>query len=111
VGTRRNRREFDRGARLVRAAPPRLSALLCPARRRLEGVLCEDVHEAQAAAADADFLAIKIALAPAELAALCGRVSVPVFARGISPLRAWAQVASGISAIPAKRCSTTGYRL
>jgi mutator protein MutT len=68
---------------------------------RLEGVLCEDIHEAQAAAtAGADFLAIKTALAPAELAALCERVSVPVFAHGISPRRAWAQGASGINAIP-----------
>jgi len=66
----------------------------------LEGVLCGDVGEAETAAAEgANFLAVNTALAPAELAALCERVSVPVFARGISPQRAWAQGASGINAI------------
>jgi mutator protein MutT len=67
---------------------------------RLEGVLCEGVREAEtAAAAGADFVALRTALPPAELAALCERVSVPVFARGVSPQRAWAQGASGINAI------------
>jgi mutator protein MutT len=67
---------------------------------QLEGVLCEDVREAEtAAAAGAHFLAMKTALAPAELGALCEHVSVPVFARGVSPQRAWAQGASGINAI------------
>jgi mutator protein MutT len=67
---------------------------------RLEGVLCVDVREAEtAAAAGADFVAINTVLSPAELAAFCERVSVPVFARGVSPRRAWAQGASGINAI------------
>jgi mutator protein MutT len=66
----------------------------------LRGVLCEGVREAESAAgAGADFLAVKTALAPAELAALCERVSIPVFARGVSPRRAWAQGACGINAI------------
>jgi mutator protein MutT len=67
---------------------------------RLEGVLCNGVREAEtAAAAGARFLAVRSALSPAELAALCERVSVPVFVRGVSPQRAWAQGASGINAI------------
>ena len=67
---------------------------------RLEGVLCNGSHEAEtAAAAGAEFLAVHTALPPAELAALCERVSVPVFARGVSLERAWAQGASGINAI------------
>jgi len=66
----------------------------------LEGVLCNGVREAEtAAAAGAHFLALRTALPPAELAALCERVSVPVFARGVSPQRAWGQGASGINAI------------
>jgi mutator protein MutT len=66
----------------------------------LTGVLCNGVREAEtAAAAGAHFLAVCTALPPAELAALCERVSVPVFARGVSPQRAWAQGASGINAI------------
>jgi mutator protein MutT len=65
----------------------------------LDGVLCMDVREAEtAASAGAQFLAVN-ALAPAELAGLCERVSVPVFTRGVSPQRAWAQGASGINAL------------
>jgi mutator protein MutT len=67
---------------------------------RLEGVLCLDVREAETAAAvGAHFVAISTVLPPAELAFFCERVSVPVFARGFSPRRAWAQGASGINAI------------
>jgi mutator protein MutT len=67
---------------------------------RLEGVLCKDVRETRAAAlAGAHFLAIRADLAPAELAALCERVSMPVFARGISLERAFAAGASGINAL------------
>jgi hypothetical protein len=67
---------------------------------RLEGVLCKDAREAEiATAAGAQFLAIRTALAPGELAALRERVFVPVFVRGVSPQRAWAQGASGINAL------------
>lgn len=66
----------------------------------LKGVLCADAREAEsAAAAGAQFLAIESVLSPADLAALCERVSVPVFARGVSPQRAWAEGASGINAL------------
>ena len=66
----------------------------------LKGVLCADVREAEtAAAAGAQFLAIKGVLAPVDLAALCERVPVPVFARGVSPQQAWAAGASGINAL------------
>ncbi len=67
---------------------------------RLEGVLCKDVPEARAAAvAGAQFLVLGTVLAPAELAALCERVSMPVFARGMSLERAFALGASGINAL------------
>ena len=67
---------------------------------RLEGVLCRDVGEAEeAAAAGAHFLALRRAVAPADLAALCERVSVPVFVRGLALESAWAQGASGINAL------------
>jgi mutator protein MutT len=67
---------------------------------RLQGVLCDDVHEAQtAAAAGAHFLAVRTPLPPGELAALCEHVPVPVFAPGVSLERAWAQGASGINAL------------
>ena len=67
----------------------------------LEGVLCKDVHEARAAAlAGAHFLAhTRRCSRRAELAALCARVSMPVFARGISLERAFAAGASGINAL------------
>jgi len=70
--------------------------------RRLDGVLCEDVRGAEAAAAaGADFLAMRVQLSPDQLAALCRRVPVPVFARGTTLERAWAQGATGINAIEA----------
>lgn len=67
---------------------------------RLAGVLCENVREAEsAAAAGADFLAMGMRLEPLELAGLCERVPLPVFARGTTLERAWARGASGINAI------------
>lgn len=69
-------------------------------RCRLRGALCEDVHEAEAAAAaGADFLAMRTVLKDAELAALCDRVSLPVFARGTTLERAWAHGASGVNSV------------
>jgi mutator protein MutT len=69
---------------------------------RLEGVLCRGVGEAEeAAAAGAHFLALSTPVAPARLAALCERVSVPVFVRGLALESAWAQGASGINALVA----------
>lgn len=67
---------------------------------RLQGALCEGTREAQTAArAGAHFLALRSALPAVELAALCERVPVPIFARGVTLERAWAQGATGINAI------------
>jgi mutator protein MutT len=70
------------------------------AAERLQGVLCRNVGEVEeAAAAGADFLALRVPIAPARLAALCERVSVPVFVRGVALESAWALGASGINAL------------
>ena len=71
------------------------------ARRRsgLVGAACRSAAEAQAAAAGADFLVLDPVLAPGELAALCARVTVPLFARGVALERAWALGATGINAL------------
>jgi mutator protein MutT len=67
---------------------------------RLDGAFCNEARDAEAAAAaGADFLAMRVQLSPAELAAVCGSVQVPVFARGTTLERAWAQGATGINAI------------
>lgn len=68
--------------------------------RPLEGVLCSGVDEAEAAAvAGAQFLALRMPVPPAGLAALCERVPVPVFVRGLALQSAWAEGASGINAL------------
>jgi mutator protein MutT len=72
------------------------------ARRRsgLVGAACRSGAEAEAAAAaGADFLALSTVLPRLELAALCARVQVPLFARGLSLERAWALGATGINAL------------
>jgi mutator protein MutT len=67
---------------------------------RLWGVSCASAAEADTAAgAGAEFLLLRSELASSELAALCGRVPVPVFARGIELEDAWALGASGLSEI------------
>jgi 8-oxo-dGTP diphosphatase len=69
---------------------------------RLMGVLCASAAQAvAAAAAGADFLVLREALLPGELAALCLRVAVPVFARGLELEEAWAQGASGVNDVDA----------
>lgn len=66
----------------------------------LVGTLCSNAEEAErAAAAGSDFLAMREALGQAALATLCGRVDVPVFARGFALSRAWELGASGINAL------------
>ncbi len=66
----------------------------------LKGAFCRDVDEARAAAdAGADFVAMRAALAPHALAALCERLALPVFARGLTLERAWALGASGVNAV------------
>jgi mutator protein MutT len=67
---------------------------------RLRGVYCASAEDGVAAAsAGADFLVMRGALADGRLAALCGLVPVPVFARGIALERAWELGASGIHEI------------
>ena len=67
---------------------------------RLRGVICASADEGSAAArAGADFLVIREALAEEELKALCRTVSVPVYATGVAPEKAWELGASGVSEI------------
>src|SRR3984885_2477558 len=67
---------------------------------RLRGVFCASADEGSAAArAGADFLVMREALAKEELKALCGIVSVPVYAAGVALEKAWELGASGVSEI------------
>ena len=67
---------------------------------KLAGVFCTDAAEGRAAAgAGADFLVLRYALLPDELAELCRLVPVPVFARGMELEEAWASGASGVNEI------------
>ncbi len=66
---------------------------------RLEGLACRNAAEAAAAAGRADFLVLRTALDPRDLAALCSDVAVPVYVPGMALERAWALGASGINAI------------
>lgn len=66
----------------------------------LYGVFCSTVSEALGAArAGADFLVMRDAHPHEELAGLCRRVPVPVYARGIELEEAWASGASGLNEI------------
>jgi 8-oxo-dGTP diphosphatase len=70
------------------------------ARSKLIGVYCKDAEEAaDVAGVGADFLVLRNVLGSDELAALCGSVPVPVFARGIGLEQAWGLGASGTSEI------------
>jgi mutator protein MutT len=67
---------------------------------RLRGVFCVSAEEGSAAAsAGADFLVIRDVLADGELMALCGIVSVPVYAPGVALEKVWELGASGVSEI------------
>jgi mutator protein MutT len=70
---------------------------------KLLGMYCQDADEAARAGAvgavGADFLVMRETLADRDLALLCDRVGVPVFARGVGLARAWALGASGVNAI------------
>jgi mutator protein MutT len=71
-----------------------------PTHGTLMGAACRDAAEAEVAAdAGADFVALSATPEPAALAALCARLDVPLFARGIGLERAWALGASGINAL------------
>jgi len=72
--------------------------------RRLHGAHCGGPAEARAAAAaGADFLVLKRAITARALAALCDRVNVPVYARGIAPRAAREAGAAGVSAMRAAK--------
>jgi mutator protein MutT len=65
---------------------------------RLQGAWCAGDIEARAAAgAGAEFLAMGCRLPASALAALCGSVNVPVFARGIGLEEAWESGATGVN--------------
>jgi mutator protein MutT len=66
---------------------------------RLRGVFCAGTEAAGAVDASAEFLVLRREIGDDELAALCGSVSVPVFARGLSLEAAWALGASGLNEI------------
>jgi mutator protein MutT len=69
-------------------------------RVRLAGASCRNAAEAAAAsAAGADFLVLREPLSAPELATLCGRVSLPVYARGITLSEAWVLGATGVNEI------------
>ena len=89
-------RDFDNGRALKSMRERGPTRGLAP----LLGAACRDGAEAEAAAAaGADFIALVAALEPGALAALCSRVSVPLFARGLSLERAWVLGASGVNAL------------
>jgi mutator protein MutT len=65
---------------------------------RILGVLCRGVGEAEgAAAAGAEFVVLAGVVTAAELAGLCERVAVPVYARGVGLVEAWALGATGVN--------------
>jgi 8-oxo-dGTP diphosphatase len=66
----------------------------------LRGVFCGSAIDAAAAVGEgAEFLVLRNELGNGELAALCGTVPVPVFARGLALEDAWALGASGLNEI------------
>lgn len=85
--------------RLDEAGDSRPAEVPAASARRLRGVRCANREEAvAAAAAGADFLTLRTALADDELAALCDAVNVPIYARGLPLARARALGASGVDA-------------
>jgi mutator protein MutT len=71
---------------------------------RMRGAFCSSTAEAEvlggaAAGAAVDFLVLRTALAPAELAALCRSVAVPVYAQGLELEASWELGATGVSLI------------
>ena len=67
---------------------------------RLWGVLCANAAEAVRAVGEgAEFMVLQHVFGDDELAALCGSVPVPVFARGLALEMAWALGASGLNEI------------
>ena len=68
---------------------------------QLRGAYADSSSQALSAALNADFLAMRSALAPAELTALCAAIGIPVYARGASLAQVWSWGASGINDLPA----------
>jgi mutator protein MutT len=67
---------------------------------RLRGVFVEGIEDAAAAVRlGANFLALRNVLADEGLTALCDRIPVPAYARGIGLEQAWALGASGLNEI------------
>ncbi|HEY2675631.1 MAG TPA: NUDIX domain-containing protein [Steroidobacteraceae bacterium] len=65
---------------------------------RLRGTICSDLIDARAAAPAADFLVLRDAATPVEIASFCAQVCIPVFARSsreISLEQVWALGATG----------------
>jgi mutator protein MutT len=68
---------------------------------RLRGVRCGNMREAEAAAAaGADFLAMRERLPAQDLRALSASIDAPLFARGITLERAWTLGATGVNSLP-----------
>jgi mutator protein MutT len=83
--------------RLVYSVPPADARGTLP---RLQGVLCGNQGEAQQAQGrGAEFVAMREPVPADELAALCARLDVPVFGRGLSLESAWRLGASGVNSI------------
>jgi mutator protein MutT len=96
----RLRREITPNYHVVSLRDLKRALSRSPALRRsgLVGAACRSGAEAlAAAAAGADFVVLSPVLPPAELAALCMRIPVPLFARGITLERAWSLGATGIN--------------
>jgi len=80
------------GPKLLDRRPPPGGPLL--------GTLCGTAADAAAASdAGADFLVMRRALPAEELRALCARLAVPVYARGLTLKGAWRIGASGVSVL------------
>jgi mutator protein MutT len=67
-------------------------------RTGLVGIFCDGLPDARGAVAGgADFVVLRRRLDPAQIAAICAGVKVPVFAHGIALPEAWALGAAGVS--------------
>jgi mutator protein MutT len=75
-----------------------VSAARVPHDGRLWGAMCAGPHEAlDVARTGPDFLVLTAEVAASELRELCGRIPVPIYARGLEMEQAWELGASGIN--------------
>jgi mutator protein MutT len=71
-------------------------------RQGLEGIACRDAAQAEKAAErGAAFVVLREALPDSDLKTLCGRLDIPVYARGIAMAHAWSLGATGINSLAA----------